>query len=370
MKFKYLLFVFLVTFISLFVTSEKVFSYTYCGLGETYDYFTDSCACSYGYVRSYLGCITEDQSCKNTYGYGSRATLGGRCECSSGYIMTGGRCESGITYCSNEYGFHAKFDNFSKSCKCNLGYIMYGNKCISPDEKCQIDFGYQAESTSAFYNELSGLSCQCKSGYLWNSSETSCIDADFRCTELIGGNSNYNSIFQQCACDSGYLIDRDTHMCTSEVDFCEELVGADSYYIGDYECACNYGYILSPEDETCISEEAFCEEQLGSNSHYIEDFKCGCNNYYVLDESSGQCMEEEQFCETYFGDYTEYVGNNNCGCLDGYHLGDYSCEKDLIPFSLTNGGGKFFIWLPIFALIYFVINKSLLVIERFQDKEK
>ena len=53
------------------------------------------CECSYGYVFNSSGneCISEDEACKEQFGYGAKASLSGdMCECRYGYIWEGNRC--------------------------------------------------------------------------------------------------------------------------------------------------------------------------------------------------------------------------------------------------------------------------------------
>ena len=362
----------------LFYLSPQSNAYTFCGYGETYDYLSDSCKCSYGYVRSYTGCITDDQYCRNKYGIGAQADFAGNCECTYGYVLSGGQCILTSTYCNNKYGLHSSYNTLSKKCECSSGYTPnnVGNKCISADEKCKEDYGWNAESDSIIVNKFSNLECVCKSGYMWNALKTSCTEGNTRCHEILGFSSKYNLLSDKCECNFGYILSN--NKCISESEFCENSLGQNSHYIGNNTCDCDAGFLINNNE--CITEDAFCEiklgqdshyigngacecddgfvyiedsieckseedfclEKLGENSGYIGDLECECDDGFVLDNNNNQCLDEEQFCETYFGENMEYSGGNECECASGYHESDNGCSKNFLslPISISTKNNK------------------------------
>lgn len=368
----------------------KTYAYTYCGFGETYDYLTETCKCSYGYVRTYSGCITEDQYCKNIYGYGARANYAGNCECTSGYvmignkcemgsiycsnkygsgatydslsssckcrssyIMTGGRCELGSTYCSNKYGFNADYDSLSDSCKCRTGYVFNatGTKCISLDDRCVEIHGYGSESSSTYYNDFKGMECECKNTYMMVGNK--CEVGSTYCSNTYGSHSDFDFSSQSCVCSSGYTLNSSGNNCISLDEKCQEDFGswseaASSYYngLGKLECKCQQGYLYNEGETECVDADLRCEELLGDNAVYDDSSEeCVCDSGYVFDQSSEGCMEESIYCETYFGEYTEYSGNKECECISGYKEDDYGACKEyhfpaVIASSIGSGVGR------------------------------
>ncbi len=161
-------------------TTKTTHAYTYCGFGETYDYFSDSCKCSYGYVRTYSGCISDDQYCRDKYGYAASADYSGNCVCSSGFIMTNNGCQLAATYCSNKFGTGATYDILSKACECSSGYIMSGGRCEMGSLYCSGKFGINSSFS------YTSQSCECRSGYILNSRGSKCISLDESCEEDFG----------------------------------------------------------------------------------------------------------------------------------------------------------------------------------------
>ena len=136
-----------------------------CPLFSSYNSLSGSCECYSGYISSGGQCISEDQNCKNQFGYNSRYnSLYNKCECSYGYVVdTSGKCASGNSICWNKYGYNSKFNSLNNTCECRYGYVFNqsGNKCVSEDEACKEQFGYGAKAT------ISGDKCECRSGYIW-----------------------------------------------------------------------------------------------------------------------------------------------------------------------------------------------------------
>ena len=54
-------------------------------------------------------------------------------------------------------------------CVCDYGYVRSGGACISQDQSCKNQYG--PNSYAGFSDNL----CYCESGYVWNTSRTSCV---------------------------------------------------------------------------------------------------------------------------------------------------------------------------------------------------
>ena len=137
-----------------------------CPLFSSYNSLTQSCECYSGYVTSGNQCISNDQYCRNLYGYNSRYNiLKDTCECSYGYVFdsSSNSCKSGDQVCWDKYGYQSEYNNLDNACECSYGYVFNssGNECISEDEACKEQFGYGAKAA------LSGDTCECKYGYIW-----------------------------------------------------------------------------------------------------------------------------------------------------------------------------------------------------------
>lgn len=99
------------------------------------------CKCMSGYImgENMFGdssCISEDQACKEAYGYNARADYGGGCKCGYGYVfdtnLSGDkRCVAGDQVCHIDHGYHSSYDSLSNRCECDSGYTFGdNNKCV------------------------------------------------------------------------------------------------------------------------------------------------------------------------------------------------------------------------------------------------
>jgi len=146
------------------------------GYGATSDYLGGGCKCMSGYImgKDFLGkpsCVSENEACKDQYGYNARSTYGGKCECSYGYV-------------------------FGKD---SIGRIQ----CISTDSACNDQLGYNSK-----YNSLSDK-CECSYGYelsLKSGGGLNCV----YCSTKYGTHSSYDSSSKKCECDDGYTLDNDS----------------------------------------------------------------------------------------------------------------------------------------------------------------
>gem|GEM_PF-2513582 len=175
-----------------------------CPSMSSYNSISDQCECYSGYIASGNSCISEDQACKNKYGYNSKSNYSGQCECGYGYTWnsSGTSCINQNQACQNQFGYNSKATISGDKCECKYGYVWNsaGTKCVNPDEVCQNKFGYNSKATT------SGDNCECKYGYMWNKATTKCITKDAACQELNGLMSRSN-LSGECECLSGYEYD-------------------------------------------------------------------------------------------------------------------------------------------------------------------
>jgi hypothetical protein len=153
------------------------------------------------------------------------------------------------------------YDNLSDSCKCYSGYVTSGDRCISQDQACKNQYGYNSQT-----NYTGG--CECRYGYVWDSSRTSCISGDQSCWNKYGYNSTFDSLNNTCKCSYGYLFNDSGTSCISEDDYCRDKFGFGSRYNSLYEkCECKSGYKL--QDSKCVLDMNEGEDDIKSSSFII-----------------------------------------------------------------------------------------------------
>lgn len=110
------------------------------------------------------------------------------------------------------------------------------------------EYGYMAYAV--------GNSCQCMSGYGFGkdfTGKTSCISLNTMCTDKLGYNARYNSLYDKCECGYGYVIDGGR--CTDGDTVCRSDHGIYSSY-NDYDnsCECDSGYTLDTGGQ-CVKKQ-------------------------------------------------------------------------------------------------------------------
>lgn len=98
------------------------------------------------------------------------STTKNSCLCNSGYAIfgNGNSCENGFLYCMGKYGVYSNFNSKTLACECDDGYVIYNDKCALVGSVCEARFGSNAEASGS-------TQCQCKYGYAWDETKTSCI---------------------------------------------------------------------------------------------------------------------------------------------------------------------------------------------------
>jgi len=124
-----------------------------------------NCVCNNGYVANGNVCITYSQSCQNKYGansYGDQQ----HCYCSTGYEFN-----TSQTTCIKSTTCPLNATRINNVCACNEGYIMRNNNCLTYTQDCIQGFGNNVIGVKGNNNNSS---CDCVSGYAWNSQRTGC----------------------------------------------------------------------------------------------------------------------------------------------------------------------------------------------------
>jgi len=164
---------------------------TSCPVNSYYDGIS-SCKCSYGYLNSSGSCVLADTLCHQQVGYSSSYdSLSNSCKCNSGYVISSsGQCTSATLYCSQQIGIMSQYNSSTKSCECMSGYQYNGSSCVYQSSissysstlsasvsnalSCQAAYGSNS-TWDGTYTSGGLLNCACQTGYVWNSTKTSCM---------------------------------------------------------------------------------------------------------------------------------------------------------------------------------------------------
>lgn len=171
---------------------------------------TDStkCSCDIGYQVNTAkdSCViapvkTNAELCNDSFGINSSPTSDGKCQCNTGYEWTA--------------------DNKScvKSLICEGDTIKSGNKCITLDESCQNTYGLNSIGISGSKTLENTNKCNCKTGYQWNTTKTSCVikvEEVFPsgCTSLLGFSTTTKmSCDGEKKCSTNMQLNSDKNEC-------------------------------------------------------------------------------------------------------------------------------------------------------------
>lgn len=128
-------------------------------------YLNGQCFCNDGYTANGSGCVTYNQNCQNKYGINS---YGDKQYC---YCLTGYEFSADKTTCVKSLVCPTNASKINNVCTCNSGYVMRGNNCITHTQDCIQSFGNNVVGVKGNDNNSS---CDCVSGYIWNSQRTGC----------------------------------------------------------------------------------------------------------------------------------------------------------------------------------------------------
>ncbi len=271
------------------------------GYNSSYDSLSDKCKCDYGYVIGTSGqCISTSSYCSNQLGSMSQYnSLSKKCECMTGYEFDGSSCVYKQTNYSYPSGYTASLTNCpinsyaaGTSCYCNTGYQSNSNKdgcepipspptpapltcnygflprngqCISYAQDCTNTFGSNVIGSPGTENNSS---CNCVSGYEWNSAKTACIKA-------VAPQYNQQSNIPQSvkSCGEGYALSLNKKTCI--------IIPQNSHSIdnGKDVWLCNDGYL--EKGNSCIVKpsQSLTPTSINNGAPKIEQKKSFWNKF-------------------------------------------------------------------------------------------
>lgn len=221
---------------------------------------------------------------------------------------------------------------------------------IVPIEKtdnqiCVGDYGSHSYATGE-KNANGGPVCDCKSGFTWDSTKTTCVVAPPPpktgyeiCQDRNGPYATYDSESNSCGCATGYYLGTTSEQCVSLVAARDESCSA-SYpgtsflkydtASGKNICDCKTGYYWNDEMTACYSAASFdqsCVNSYGTGSHSTtENGKrvCDCSYGYVWNPQRNSCVtvsSVNEICERDVGRNSRYAGSSSDGkynCTEPY----------------------------------------------------
>lgn len=336
-----------------------------CPYHSSYDMLYKRCECDSGYIIYNGNCISEDQYCKDLYGYNSYSMLG-KCECQSGYVLyksgLGSECISQDEYCENTFNdFHAVANSIGafNKCKCEDGYLSSyssefmitselkysSDSCVDADEVCQRIYGRNSSYNRTFSE------CECDLGYELISGE--CQNHEDVCQSKYGEYSTYNLSTNTCGCLDGYILDvlsaTGGLYCRSQEAYCYEQYGEHSEYQTDH-CGCEDGYTMNKNLDSCISMDQFCQEEINEHSYYdLISKTCVCEKGFIF--FNAMCIENNQYCKENFAGGSQFL-NGSCQCQEGYVNNDGVCVLKTVTTAIQSSYENIFDkirnWLKLF----------------------
>lgn len=195
--------------------------------------------------------------------------------------------------CVGDYGSHSyatgeKNTTGGPVCDCKSGYTWDGTKtsCVvaPPPPKSGYEICQDRNGPYATYDSTSN-SCGCASGYTLSAATNQCVDAltarDDSCATSYPGTSflKFDTTTNKniCDCKAGYDWNNDRTACYTTASFNQSCVS--SYGTGAYSttengkrvCDCGYGYSFNAQRTMCVttaSINAICVQDVGRNSRY------------------------------------------------------------------------------------------------------
>ncbi|KAL2209512.1 hypothetical protein CC79DRAFT_1396392 [Sarocladium strictum] len=335
-----------------------------CKDGATYQ--GNACQCPKpGYEYKNSKCVLS-QPC------GTEATLkSGVCVCNQDtmdYNTSTKKCA-----CPRDYEWNKSAGKCTETCK--DGATREGNVCKCPKEgyeyeysKCVLSCGYEAhadngacvcnQETKVF--DTTSKKCACPKDTEWNKRAG-------KCTEVCGGESNYNTRTNACECSGGRVYENKACACPEKTIFkngkCVPDCGTSAWY-NTYkeECVCKTegqeydaekgcgcfkaGEVYNKDKKACVpdcgtsawyntyKEECVCKTE---GQEYDAEKGCGCfKDDETYDKDEKACLpncgdaagwssfHKECRCRNSNLDYNSE--DKTCGCKEGYKLEDKSCS--------------------------------------------
>jgi len=278
---------------------------------------------SSGYTPTYVAPIIYNPTCPSNSYYNS---LDNSCKCNPGYAIfdNGTACVSGYSYCTNKYGIHANYSSLNLRCECSYGYSIVGGQCISDDEQCQTQLGSHSS-----YNSLND-NCKCDYGYYIVNGQ--CIEADSSCQAQFGSNSEAGDP-GKCQCKTGFQWDSTGTSCVRKDAppiTNTNLCGLNSISTTEGKCRCKTGYkwvSSDPNDLNCTKIENGATSTSPTFTSKLTGSSDGCSStWFWKSLTSGVCISREQWCKEQSSKFTYWSGNE-CGCISGYKFSDRTKTK-------------------------------------------
>ena len=221
--------------------------------------------------------------------------------------------------CVDKFGQNYKSVG-SSLCGCKDGYIKTNGACLTYDQSCNIS--YPNSIFLKIDSSNGGKICDCKTGYVYNTTKTGCIIAPIK---------------------TGYQV------C---IDMNATWDGTSHTSSGGFSCSCNTGYISSTDGKTCVvapvapakTNEQQCQDGYGINSFFLEVDKinnkitCDCKTGYAWNDARTGCVvipvvsaqTNNHTCQMLYGTNSSWDGITNnvstqnspsgCNCNIGYQL--------------------------------------------------
>jgi len=218
-------------------------------------------------------------------------------------------------------------------------------KVKTNNQICKDTFGSHSYSTGV-KNAADEPICDCQDGYIWNSTQTSCVVAppppktnEEICKDMNGPYGTYNSFDNTCGCADGYNYGAVSETCVSFIEARDQSCAAEwsntsflkvDQTNGKNICDCEAGYYWNNERTACYSLTSFsqsCVNSYGEGSYSTtENGKrvCDCSYRYDWNLQRDTCITTEsinQLCERDVGRNSYYKGYTEDGkyiCSEPY----------------------------------------------------
>ncbi len=210
---------------------------------------------------------------------------------------------------------------------------------------CADNYGSHSYATGD-KNADGGPVCDCKSGYTWDSTKTSCVVAPPPpktgyeiCQDRNGPYATYDSASNSCGCAGGYSLSATTNQCVdllaSRDDSCAASYPGTSFLKYDTAtskniCDCKAGYDWNNNRTACYTTESFtqsCVNSYGTGAYSTtENGKrvCDCGYGYSFNAQRNMCVTTasiDALCERDVGRNSRYDGtvtNGKYNCTQPY----------------------------------------------------
>ncbi|KAK5871975.1 hypothetical protein PBY51_012712 [Eleginops maclovinus] len=202
----------------------------------------------------------------------------GRCKCHEGFVGTA--CELCVT---DHYGPNCTACSCGLQGRCDAGIQGSGQCVCNPGWKgdhCEINIGSIPEECLQCHAQadcVSGVGCQCKSGFQGNGTVCDPEPPPNLCAEYNGGchqsaDCNQTGLIVNCTCNSGYQGDgyscEPINRCIEENGGCSDFASCKFTGPIERQCECLPGYVgngvqclekvVSPVDR-CLEENGDCD---------------------------------------------------------------------------------------------------------------